>query len=481
MVITSSATSHALDTDADTIAIGAFQGEPLERDLADGALQALLDRGEARANFKHLALTHDGARRVLLVGLGSRAKFDGERARIAAGSVYTRGLELGTVRLCWQLPAGADDQIAAAIVEGTLLRDYRFDRYRPDSGKRRRPAALVLSADRDLSGVVAAATTITESQNRVRDLANSPPNELSPAALAQYALEIATRQPEVQVAVLDEQEIRERGMGAFAAVASGSDQPAKLIQLAYVGAEQAPLALVGKAITFDTGGLWLKSPAKMRDMKFDMSGGAAVIEAIATLAALRVPVHVIGVVGATENMISGRSMRPGDVVMAYDGTTVEINNTDAEGRLVLADCIAYARSLGATRVVDIATLTGAVITALGSVYAGLFANDEALANAVQEASARTNELVWRLPLHRRYAEMTRGRVAQLTNLPERSEGLPSAAAEFLHHFAGRAPWAHLDITGTAFDVRSTYIGDRGATGFGLRLLVDLARSLAVSS
>jgi leucyl aminopeptidase len=480
-MIVTSARGHALDGDADTIALGLFQGEPLERDVAAGGLQALLDSGEARASFRHLALARDGGRRVLLIGLGSRAKFDAERARVAAGIVYGRALELRTERLCWQLPAGADDQIAAAILEGTLLRDYSFDRYKPGTGKRVRPAAVVLSADRDLTDVAATTATTVNAQNRVRDLANRPPNDLSPAELARYALEIGERDPEVEVIVLDEAEIRERGMGAFAAVAAGSEQPAKLIQIRYAGSEQPPLALVGKAVTFDSGGLWLKPPGRMHEMKFDMAGGAAVIEAVATLAELRAPVHVIGVVGAAENMISGGAMRPGDVVTAYDGTTVEINNTDAEGRLILADCITHARRLEASRIIDVATLTSAVVTALGSVHAGLFANDDALAAAVQAAGDRTGERVWRLPLDERYAEMVRGRVAQITNLTERREAQAITAAEFLHHFAGDVPWAHLDIAGTANDVRSSYMPDRGATGFGLRLLVDLARSLALSS
>jgi leucyl aminopeptidase len=481
-MIVSSARSHALDSDADTVAIGVFHGEPLERDLAGGALEALLERGEARANFKHLALAHDGERRVLLVGLGSRARLDGERARIAAGVVYGRGLELGTERLCWQLPPGADDEIAAAIVEGTLLRAYRFDRYRGDQRERGPLAALVISSsDRDLGRAVATATTLANAQNRVRDLANRPPNDLTPTALAQYALDIAKVQPEVEVTVLDEAEIRERGMGAFAAVAAGSEQPAKLIQLSYRASEQPPLALVGKAVTFDSGGLWLKPPAKMHEMKFDMAGGAAVIEAVAALAELRAPVHVIGIVGATENMIGGGAMRPGDVVTAYDGTTIEINNTDAEGRLVLADCVTHARRLGAAEIVDVATLTSAVATALGSVHAGLFSNDDALAAQVAASGERTGERVWRLPLDPRYAEMVRGRVGELVNLTERREAQAITAAELIHHFAGDVPWAHIDIAGVANDVRSGYVADRGATGFGLRLLVDLAASLAVSS
>jgi leucyl aminopeptidase len=279
--------------------------------------------------------------------------------------------------------------------------------------------------------------------------------------------------------VIDEAEIRSAGMGAFAAVAQGSAEPAKLIRLDYDGSagREPLLALVGKAVTFDTGGYWLKPSAKMHEMKFDMAGGATVIEAVALLAQLRAPVRVMGVVGATENMISGRATRPGDVVTALDGTTIEINNTDAEGRLVLGDCITYARREGAERIVDIATLTGGIVIALGNGMAGLMSNDDALAAAVAASAARTGDRVWRLPLDEHYAEMVKGRYAQITNLTERREAQALTAAEFLHHFAAATPWAHLDIAGTAYDARSAYIADKGATGFGLRLLVDLARTL----
>jgi leucyl aminopeptidase len=205
-----------------------------------------------------------------------------------------------------------------------------------------------------------------------------------------------------------------------------------------------------------------------------MAGGAAVVEAIALAAALRLPVRLMAVVGATENAIGGRAMRPGDIVTTLDGTTVEINNTDAEGRLVLGDCITYVRREGAERIVDVATLTGAVVTALGTAFAGLFSNDDGLAATVAAAAERTGERVWRLPLDEAYAEMVKGRYAQITNLTERREAQASTAAEFLHHFAGETPWAHLDIAGTAYDARDAVIADKGATGFGLRLLVEVA-------
>jgi leucyl aminopeptidase len=264
-------------------------------------------------------------------------------------------------------------------------------------------------------------------------------------------------------------------MGAFAAVSQGSGQDARLIALRFdgPGSGRRRLALIGKAVTFDSGGLWLKPSSSMITMKFDMAGGAAVIEAIAALAELRAPVSVLGVVGAAENMISGRAVKPGDIVTALDGTTIEINNTDAEGRLVLADCLTYARREGCDAIVDIATLTGGVVTALGATHAGLFAGDDRLAELVSRCAQRTGELVWRLPLHPAYAEMVKGRYAQLTNRTERREAAAITAAEFLHHFAGDTPWAHIDIAGGAYDARRPYF-DKGATGFGVRLLVEAA-------
>jgi leucyl aminopeptidase len=282
----------------------------------------------------------------------------------------------------------------------------------------------------------------------------------------------------VTVEVLDGDQIREAGMGAFAAVAQGSAESARLLRIEYEGpgAEASRLALVGKGITFDSGGISLKPPATMHEMKFDMLGAAAVIESIAALAELEAPVRVLGIVGAAENLPSGAAVRPGDIVRALDGTTIEVNNTDAEGRLVLADCLCYARQLGCDEIVDIATLTGAAQTALGSVYAALMSNDNNWAHRVEEAGKRAGEPVWRLPLHADYADMVKGRYAQLTNRAERREGQAITAAELLHHFVGDVPWAHLDIAGTAYDVPRPYFAAKQATGFGVRLLVELARS-----
>ncbi|HEX8975722.1 MAG TPA: leucyl aminopeptidase family protein [Solirubrobacteraceae bacterium] len=479
MEVTAS-TANPLATGADTVAIGVFEHESpatRARELQGGALEALLDRGEGGQSLGQVAVLHDAHARVVIAGLGPRAQFDFERARVAAAHAVARARELGTRRLCWELPAQTGPEIAEGLISGTALAAYRFNRYRPAPPAETPLEELIISGEADLQAPIRRAAVLAAAQSRARDLANTAANDLTPAALAQYARELPARAGGLEVTVLDGAEIRSRGMGAFAAVAQGSTEPPALIELRYeppgVAAGSPRLALIGKAVTFDTGGLALKPAPRMADMKFDMCGGAAVIEAISALAELEAPVRVLGVVGAVENLPGPHAVRPGDVVTALDGTTIEVENPDAEGRMVLADCITHARRAGCAAIVDAATLTGAVEAALGYVYAGLMANDDALAARVIECGQRTGELVWRLPLHPRYAEQTKGRYAVLTNRPEPRVGLASAAAEFLHHFAGDTPWAHLDMLAVAFNGRTPYF-DRGGTGWGVRLLAELA-------
>jgi leucyl aminopeptidase len=462
---------------ADTIAVGFFKHhQEVFDDPTSGALQQLIDSGEARPRLGHVTVTHARGQRFVVAGLGERDRFGPEQARVAAAAVDARVRELSTQSLAWELPAGFGPEIAAALVQGTLLHAYQFDRYLHPRERLKLERVLIRS-DEDLSAAVRRAVIVTEAQNRARDLGNTPGNDLPPAALAGYARELASRTKGVELDVLDGPQIRESGMGAFTAVAQGSVQEPRLIKLTYEGpgSGDAPrLGLIGKAITFDSGGISLKSNQSMHEMKFDMAGGAAVIEAIGALAELRAPVRVLGIVGAAENLPGGAAVKPGDIVRALDGTTIEVENTDAEGRLVLADCLCYARSLGAERLVDIATLTGAIVTALGSNRAGLMSNDDAWAKLVEESGERSGERVWRLPLGEEYAQMVKGRYAQLTNRAERREAQAITAAELLHHFAGEVPWAHLDIAGTAWDVPRPYLRGKGASGFGVRLLVELA-------
>ncbi|ADB53055.1 leucyl aminopeptidase [Conexibacter woesei] len=473
-------TQAPLETGADTIAVGVFDGEDIAHDVAEGTLQRLLDRGEARRAFKRLAVAHAEDRRFIVVGLGDRARFDPERARLAAAAVHGRARELSTTTLCWEVPHHLDDVRVAGLVEGTILAGYRFDRYRnsPDddgAGLQR----LLVSAHHPVDAPVATAAIVATAQNRARDLQNTPANELTPERLAARAHELAGEVEGLTVEALDEDAIESLGMGAFAAVARGSAVPARLIELRYEGpkADGPLLALVGKAVTFDSGGISIKPAMKMSEMKFDMSGGAAVLEAIGAIARLQLPVRVLGVIGATENMPSGRAVKPGDIVRASNGTTIEVVNTDAEGRLVLADCLAHAVGHGAERIVDLATLTGAIVTALGSSHAGLMANDDGWARSVEAAARASGDLVWRLPLHPDHAEAIKGRYADIVNSTENRRAASITAAEFLQRFVGDVPWAHLDIAGTANDTGRAPT-PTGGTGYGVRLLVELARRLA---
>jgi leucyl aminopeptidase len=274
-------------------------------------------------------------------------------------------------------------------------------------------------------------------------------------------------------------EIEAAGMGAFAGVARGTHEEPRLITIRYEPADVAGplLGFVGKAVTFDSGGISLKPGSKMSEMKFDMSGGAAVLEATGAIARLGLPVRLVTVVGATENLPSGHAVKPGDILRAKTGTTIEVINTDAEGRLVLSDCLAHAVELGAERLVDVATLTGAIVTTFGSTYAGLMGNDDEWCAELEAAGRRAGELLWRLPLHPEYAEAIGGRYADIMNAVENRKAASVTAAEFLKRFVGDVPWAHLDIAGVAWDNGKPYTG-KGGAGFGVRLLIELARANA---
>jgi leucyl aminopeptidase len=477
----SATTESPVQTGADTVAVGIFEGESVAHDVEGGVLGAMVERGEARGRFRHLAVAHAAGTRWLLVGLGRRDELTAERARVAAAVGHGRARELGTRTLCWELPHHVGEDVAGALVEGTVLAAYRFERYDPAEPDENAGAieALVVSAHHDVSAPVEGAAIVAAAQNAARDLQNTPANDMTPTTLGDRALALAEEIAGVTAEVHGRDFLLERGMGAFAAVAQGTDTEPALIVLRYHGDESSGpvLGLVGKAVTFDSGGLSLKPAAKMHEMKFDMSGGAAVVEAVGAIARLRLPVSVVAVVGATENLPSGHSMRPGDIVTASDGTTIEINNTDAEGRLVLADCLVHARELGAERIVDIATLTGAIVVSLGSTYAGLMSDDDAWAATVNAAAQASGELVWRMPLHAEYADLIKGRYAQIMNAVEGRKAGSITAAEFLRRFAAGVPWAHVDIAGMAWEGGRPY-APWGGTGFGVRLLVDVARRVS---
>ena len=480
-------------TEADTVVVGLFEGEEPRADAGGRVpdpVGELLSSGEAQRSFKALALTHAEGKRWLTVGLGARKDFTPERARVAAALARERTREISTRVLCWEVPAagGGDDAsaaVAGALVEGTILADYSFDLHKSKSAKAGREGdskpkhldGLIVSGGGPVESAVADAAIVAAAVNAARDLQNRPGNDLTPTALADYARALGEEIDGLQVEVEGRAGIEGLGMGAFTAVAQGSEQEPALIVLRYEGGEaKGPLlGFVGKAVTFDSGGISLKPGPKMAEMKFDMSGGAAVVEAVAAIARLRLPVKLLAVVGATENLPDGRAVKPGDIVTAKNGKTIEINNTDAEGRLVLADCLCHAVSLGAERIVDLATLTGAVIIALGSTYAGLMSNDEDLTEHLTAAGERTGEILWRLPLHPEYDELVAGKYADLDNAPEARKAGTIMGASFLQNFVSETPWAHLDIAGSAWDLGRAYVG-KGASGYGVRLLVELARS-----
>lgn len=405
----------------------------------------------------------------LTIGLGPEDRFDAERARVAAAKVVERVAELGWEEVAWDGPE------PAAFVEGAVLASYRYDVHRSgtDDGPDAGPATLLVRSDAD-------AATAAAAQNEARDLANAPGNDLTPSRFAARARELASELG-LECEVLGREQIRYAGMGAFAAVAQGTDEEPQLITLKYTPADAGGpvLGLVGKAVTFDSGGISIKPALKMSTMKADMGGGAAVLAAIAAIARLELPVRVVAVIGATENLPGPRAMKPGDVVRARSGTTIEIVNTDAEGRLVLCDCLVHAREQGAERLIDVATLTGGIVVALGSVYAGLFASDDAWGETVRAAGERAGEPLWPMPLHERYADAIKGQWSDIVNAVEDRKAAPVTAAEFLHRFVGDVPWAHLDIAGVGWDGGRPY-APKGGSGFATRTLVEVARALATS-
>ena len=470
--------SELATVDADLVALGIFDGDSVPAEIA-----AALGAGAAKGSFKSLAaiFPQDGPR-LLVVGLGKREDADVERLRVAAAVAVGEAKRLEATSLAWALPELDDTSAAAAaLVTGTILGAYSFDRFRKTDPEKPTPAgpqALTLLAPEGVAASAEAARIGAEAQNRARDLQSTPANVATPSFLAARAEEIAAASDKLTVDVLGREEIAALGMGGLTAVSQGGAENPRLIVLRYSGGGDGPtLGLVGKGVTFDTGGISLKPGAGMHEMKYDMSGAAAVLESVAAIAELGLEIDLIAIVPSTENMPSGSAVKPGDVITQYNGTTVEVNNTDAEGRLILADALAYAVELGAERIVDLATLTGAVVIALGSTFAAVIANDDELAADVAGAGEASGELTWRLPLHPEFKEMMKGNVADLSNLASKRKAGTITAASFLEEFVGETPWAHVDIAGTAWDVGREYTG-KDASGYGVRLLVELAKRQA---
>lgn len=473
---------------ADLLVLFGFEEEkpeiPPDVHLAKSAL------ADFKGKFRETRLcdaTSGSAPRVLLIGLGKRADCDWERIRRVAAlgvkRVESMGLASGAIHVgAHVIDAGCGaDATGCAVAEAAVMGAYVFDRCKSKPTKRKLQRLLLVGPGREFASGVKRGEILGRANCFARDLQNAPGNMMTPTHLAEEARKVAGSSPAVTCRVLDEAAMGKLGMGALLGVARGSREPAKLIHLTYKPTRRAKnsrrIALVGKGLTFDTGGISLKPGARMDEMKFDMSGGAAVLEAMGAIAALDVAVRITAVVPSTENMPSGHSMKPGDIVTAMNGKTIEINNTDAEGRLILADALAYAVSEGAERLVDLATLTGAIVVALGSTFSGLFSNDDDWYGEVEAASNATGELGWRMPLHPEFLELTKGVYADLTNASDVRKASSSYAAEFLRQFVDGRPWVHVDIAGTAWDQRRAYNGS-GASGFGVRMLVELAQRAA---
>ena len=467
---------------------GAAEG--LDR-LVEGRLASLLEAGELRGDEGHVALLHaDGrlaAARVGAVGLGSRA-LDADRLRTAAAKVAARTLEVGGTSVAFVVEdngLSAEEQ-GRAVVDGTVLGPYENGRWKTKDEYRGGIERLVLCGPAAGGAGEAArrANVAATWANRCRDVVNAPANELPPQGLADWAEEIAGGSEHLRFEALGLEEIRAAGMGAFAAVGQGSHNPPRLITLTYEPPDPARpelrVGLVGKAITFDSGGLSLKPAHRMDEMKSDMGGGGAVLAAVGAIAELGLPLRILAVVPSCENLPSGHASRPGDIVTALSGKTIEIANTDAEGRLILADALWYARESGATHLVDLATLTGGIVVALGDLYAGLFGTDDGWCAEIAAAAEASGDHAWRLPLHERYHRYNESAFADLKNSSDYRQASPILAAAFLEAFAGEGPWAHLDIAGTAYleRGRGDYYSKLGATGYGVRLLAELARRLS---
>jgi leucyl aminopeptidase len=420
------------------------------------------------------------AKRLLLLGGGKATKFSATDLRKVAGAAV-RALKPRNIRsLAFVLPEGIPGaEAVTAVVEGAIVGDFDPDTYKSDRKNQSVNSLTVVSTgdQASLQRALDEARVLGESQNFTRELVNEPSNRMTPTILADRA-QAMSKEVGLKCEVYGGEKIQELKMGAFWGVAQGSDEPPALIVMRYepAGAPEKPvLGLVGKGVTFDTGGISIKPADGMEKMKYDMAGGATMIGVMRAIALLKPKVKVIGIVCATENMPSGKAQKPGDIQTAMSGKTIEIINTDAEGRLVLADGLCYARQLGCTHLIDAATLTGAVVVALGFANAGIFANDENMYQQFTKALSRAGEKMWRLPLDDEYKEQIKSNIADIMNTGGRWGGAITAAM-FLKEFAEDTPWMHLDIAGTAWMEENKPWIAKGPSGIAVRSLVEFARA-----
>jgi leucyl aminopeptidase len=457
-----------------------------------GQIRELLALGDVKGKLNETTLLYPPksfpARRVLIVGLGKQEEFDLDKVRQVSATAARKAQSLGVTRYATIVhgagSAGLDpSQAAQALAEGTVLSQYRFTQHRTEEDDLDEKVELetvqviVFSAELvdAIEQGVRAGESIATAVNWVRDLVTQPANYATPTLLAEEAQRMAETMG-LKFESLGRAEMRQLGMGALLGVAQGSMEEPRFMVLEHdaTAGQTPPVVLVGKGITFDSGGISIKGREGMERMKGDMAGAAVVLGTMQVVAALKVPHRVIGLIPATENLPSGTAYKPGDVLKTITGLTIEVISTDAEGRLILADALGYAQRYEPAAVVDLATLTGACVVALGTAAAGLFSNNDQLAAKIEAASQVTNEKVWRMPLWKEYSEQLKSDVADMKNVGGRPAGAITAAT-LLGKFAADVPWAHLDIAGVAASEKDSPYQPKGATGYGVRLLVQLLR------
>jgi leucyl aminopeptidase len=483
----------------DALILNSFKGvKTLSGDIAavdkalDGAIFRLLKQGTIKGNLNEITLLHSlgklPAGRIVVVGLGKKSELTVDKVRGAVAETCRYLRKNGVANIATILQGAGVNKItgesaAQAIAEGALLGLYTFRRYitkkEKDFGEIK-SLRLVGSEKQQpaLEKAVAKGTIIAEAANWARDVVNEPANNMTPSQMADAARKLA-RTYGLSVEVLDKERMTKLGMGGLLGVAQGSQQPPKFIILGYKGktTTDIDLILAGKGITFDSGGISIKPSEGMADMKGDMAGGASVMATLMALARLKPKINVTALVPATENLPSGTALKPGDIIKAMNGKTIEVLNTDAEGRLILVDALGYAVKLKAKAIVDAATLTGACMVALGRICTGVFSNNQALADKVIAASKEAGELSWQLPMFDEYREQLKSDIADIKNIGNRYGGAITAA-KFLADFVGDTPWVHLDIAGTADSDKEKGYLTKGATGVPVRTLVNLVLNMA---
>jgi leucyl aminopeptidase len=483
-----------LETDA-VVSYVFEDGEPVQGRIAEldqfteGLLRKLASSGELTGKALETTLIHAPrglkASRLLLVGAGKREKFDPAILRRVAGAALRYLKARGVKQFAFVLRENENAESAAqAITEGALTANFEADKYKTEKKDAKSVDTILLAEFPDADRGAAEkglnrGRTIAEAQNFARDLINEPSNKLTPKILSQKA-EAMAREAGLAVEILDEKRIADLKMGALLSVAQGSVEPPRMMVVTYTPANAKPgapvIGLIGKAVTFDTGGISIKPSDGMEKMKYDMAGGATMLGVMRALASLKPNVKVICVVPSTENMPGGRAQKPGDIQTAMSGKTIEVLNTDAEGRLILADGVHYAKQLGATHLIDAATLTGAIVVALANVNVGVFGSDQAFTDKLLASAKAAGEKMWPMPVDDDYREFIKGTVADIQNIGSGKGGGAITGAMFIKEFTGDSPWIHLDIAGTAWNDDAKPWLAKGPTGVALRTLIHLVMS-----